>query len=323
MLENTSSSLVLVISSLMAITLGPIIIPKLSNLGIGQSIRKEGPKSHLKKEGTPTMGGIIILLSIILSSIVFGKSLITKNIAIILVSILGFGLIGFIDDYLIVVRKDNQGLTESQKILFQTILAVIIAFIYSYNDELGTSLIIPFVKYKYLNLGWLYLPFMTFVIVGTVNSVNLTDGLDGLASGVTVIVMLFFSLIALQWGVKDIETISLIILGSCLGFLFHNFYPAKVFMGDTGSLALGGAVASIAMVLRLPLIIPIVGGIYLVEALSVIIQVLSFKIRKKRVFLMAPLHHHFEHKGWKETKVVQVFWFISGVLGVIGYYALI
>lgn len=323
MLENTSSSLVLVISSLMAITLGPIIIPKLSNLGIGQSIRKEGPKSHLKKEGTPTMGGIIILLSIILSSIVFGKSLITKNIAIILVSILGFGLIGFIDDYLIVVRKDNQGLTESQKILFQTILAVIIAFIYSYNDELGTSLIIPFVKYKYLNLGWLYLPFMTFVIVGTVNSVNLTDGLDGLASGVTVIVMLFFSLIALQWGVKDIETISLIILGSCLGFLFHNFYPAKVFMGDTGSLALGGAVASIAMVLKLPLIIPIVGGIYLVEALSVIIQVLSFKIRKKRVFLMAPLHHHFEHKGWKETKVVQVFWFISGVLGVIGYYALI
>lgn len=323
MLENTSSSLVLVISSLMAITLGPIIIPKLNNLGIGQSIRKEGPKSHLKKEGTPTMGGIIILLSIILSSIVFAKSLITKNIAIILVSILGFGLIGFIDDYLIVVRKDNQGLTESQKILFQTILAVIIAFVYSYNDELGTSLIIPFVKYKYLNLGWLYLPFMTFVIVGTVNSVNLTDGLDGLASGVTVIVMLFFSLIALQWGVKDIETISLIILGSCLGFLFHNFYPAKVFMGDTGSLALGGAVASIAMVLRLPLIIPIVGGIYLVEALSVIIQVLSFKIRKKRVFLMAPLHHHFEHKGWKETKVVQVFWFISGVLAVIGYYALI
>ncbi|HEY4544726.1 MAG TPA: phospho-N-acetylmuramoyl-pentapeptide-transferase [Tissierellaceae bacterium] len=323
MLENTSSSLVLIISSLMAITLGPIIIPKLNNLGIGQSIRKEGPKSHLKKEGTPTMGGIIILLSIILSSIIFGKSLITKNIAIILVSILGFGLIGFVDDYLIVVRKDNQGLTESQKILFQTILAVIIAFVYSYNDELGTSLIIPFVKYKYLNLGWLYLPFMTFVIVGTVNSVNLTDGLDGLASGVTVIVMLFFSLIALQWGVKDIETITLIILGSCLGFLFHNFYPAKVFMGDTGSLALGGAVASIAMVLRLPLIIPIVGGIYLIEALSVIIQVLSFKIRKKRVFLMAPLHHHFEHKGWKETKVVQVFWFISGILAVIAYYALI
>lgn len=323
MLENNNSSAVVVVSFLIAAILGPIIIPNLKKLGIGQSVRKEGPQSHLKKEGTPTMGGVIIMLGILLSSLVYFKSLEDKNVLIVLISIFGFGLVGFIDDYLIVARRSNQGLTERQKIISQTLLAVVLSAWYSLNTELGTSVIIPFIKYKYLNLGIFYIPFMSFVMVGTVNSVNLTDGLDGLASGITVIVMTFFGVISAKWGVLSIETISLIIAGSCLGFLVHNSNPAKVFMGDTGSLALGGAVASIAMVLKLPLIIPIVGGIYLAEAISVIIQVLVYKLKGKRVFLMAPLHHHYEQKGWRETKVVKVFWGISLILAIVGYIALI
>ena len=183
---------------------------------------------------------------------------------------------------------------------------------------LGTKIIIPFVKNKYLDLGLFYVPFIAFVVVGTVNSVNLTDGLDGLASGVTLIVLSFFGLVALNWGMSSIGIFAAALTGACLGFLIYNVYPAKIFMGDTGSMALGGAVSAIAILLNLPLIIPIAGGVYFAEALSDIIQVTSFKLTGKRVFLMAPLHHHFEQKGWKETKVVGVFWTATVILCLIG-----
>ncbi len=322
MLKDASSFIIILVSFFISAILGPVIIPRLEKLGVGQSIREEGPESHMSKQGTPTMGGLIIVASLILSLIVFGIDFLSSEIIIILISILGFGLIGFVDDYIIVVRKDNQGLTSIQKIILQTGLALLLAFYHYKTSDMAGKLIIPFVKYKYLDLGIFYLPFMTFVIVGTVNSVNLTDGLDGLASGVTMIVMTFFASISEAWGVNNVANISYILAGSCLGFLVHNSNPAKVFMGDTGSLALGGAVVSIAMVLNLPLIIPIVGGIYLIEALSVIIQVVSFKTRGKRVFLMSPLHHHYEEKGWKETKVVKVFWFVTLLFTMLGYQAL-
>ncbi len=309
------------ISFVTSLLLGPIIIPLLKKLRIGQSIREVGPQSHLKKSGTPTMGGIIILLAILFTVLISG--ILNKEVFIILLASFGFGMIGFIDDFLIVVRKNNDGLKASQKIIGQVLLALILAGYQAFNSETGNQLIIPFIKNQYLNLGIFYIPIITFIIVGTVNSVNLTDGLDGLASGVTFIVLAFFALIAFKSGKENISMFSIALGGACVGFIFHNAYPAKVFMGDTGSMALGGAVSAIAVLLNLPLLIPIVGGIYFAEALSVIIQVLSFKIRGKRVFLMSPLHHHYEQKGWKETKVVLVFWTITLILCIIGYYSLI
>lgn len=320
MIEYIDIIRTLVIAFLITLLLGPIVIPMLKKLKIGQSIREEGPKSHLSKSGTPTMGGLIILLALIIT--IFSSGVVTKDTYVLVFVTLGFGLIGFIDDYLIVVKKSNEGLKPSQKLLGQIILAVVLAIYQSNTSELGTRVIVPFLRDHYLDLGLLYIPFIAFVVVGTVNSVNLTDGLDGLASGVTLIVMSFFSLIALKWGFGSISLFATGLAGACLGFLMHNSYPAKVFMGDTGSLALGGAVATIAVLLNLPLILPIVGGIYFIETLSVIIQVLSFKLTGKRVFLMSPLHHHFEHKGWKETKIVAVFWFTTVILCLIGIFAL-
>ncbi|HLR21030.1 MAG TPA: phospho-N-acetylmuramoyl-pentapeptide-transferase [Tissierellaceae bacterium] len=308
------------IAFFVTLILGPIIIPLLKRLNIGQSVRKEGPKSHLSKSGTPTMGGLIMFVALIIT--VFSSGVITQDTYVLILSTLGFGLIGLIDDYLIVVKKDNTGLKPSLKLLGQIVLAIILAIYKSKTSVLGTNLIIPFLKYKYLDLGIFYIPFIVFVVVGTVNSVNLTDGLDGLASGVTLIVLSFFGLISMKWGMDDISMFSSALAGSCLGFLVHNSYPAKVFMGDTGSMGLGGAVAAIAVLLNVPLILPIVGGIYFIETLSVIVQVLSFKLTGKRVLLMSPLHHHFEHKGWKETKVVGVFWTVTIVLCLIGIVAL-
>lgn len=308
------------ISFLITLMLGPIIIPLLKRLKIGQSIREEGPQSHLKKSGTPTMGGIIIFVALIITVVTSG--MLNKDMYILIMATFGFGLIGFIDDYLIVVRRNNSGLSPSYKLVGQIIVASILAIYQAYNSEFGTQLIIPFLNNQYLDLGILYIPFIVFVVVGTVNSVNLTDGVDGLASGVTLIVLSFFGLVALNRGMDSISIFSTALAGACLGFLVHNAHPAKVFMGDTGSMALGGAVAAIAVLLNLPLIIPIVGGIYLVEALSVIIQVVSFKLTGKRVFLMSPLHHHYEQKGWKETKVVAIFWFTTVILCLIGIYSL-
>lgn len=307
-------------SFIITLILGPIIIPLLRKLKIGQNVRKEGPETHLVKSGTPTMGGIIMLAALLVT--IFTSGMLNRDMYVLLLSTFGFGLIGFIDDYFKVVNKRSLGLKPYQKLIGQVILAAILAIYQSNTSMLGTKVIIPFLDNQFLDLGILYVPFIAFVVVGTVNSVNLTDGLDGLASGVTLIVLSFFGLVALNWGFDSTAIFSATLTGACLGFLIFNAYPAKIFMGDTGSMALGGAVAAIAILLNLPLIIPIVGGIYFIEALSVIIQVSSYKLTGKRVFLMSPLHHHFEEKGWEETRVVIVFWAITVLLCLIGVISL-
>lgn len=311
---------IVIIAFIITIVLGPMVIPLLKRLNIGQNVRDDGPKTHFSKSGTPTMGGIIIIFALLITTLTSG--LLNDDMYILLVSTVGFGLIGFIDDYLGIINKRSLGLKAYQKLIGQVILAVLLAIYQSNTSMLGTKILIPFLENKYLDLGMLYIPFIVFVVVGTVNAVNLTDGLDGLASGVTLIVSSFFGLVALNWGMDSISIFAAALTGACLGFLIHNSYPAKIFMGDTGSLALGGAISAIAILLNLPLIIPIVGGIYFAETISVIIQVLSYKLTGKRVFLMAPLHHHFEQKGWKETKVVVVFWSITVILSLIGVISL-
>lgn len=314
---------VIIVSFIISIGLGPIVIPILKRLKVGQSIREEGPKSHISKSGTPTMGGIMIIIAIAIAVLTSGYY--TKEIWAILFFTTGFGLVGFVDDYIKVILRRNLGLKAYQKILGQMFFALLLA-LYGANYSIeGTKLLIPFVN-MYIDLGPFYIPFTVFVILGTVNSVNLTDGLDGLASGITLIVMATFSLIAGSLGKINssyyaVSIISASVSGACLGFLKYNAHPAKVFMGDTGSLALGGAVASVAIVMNLTLLIPIIGGIYFIEAVSVILQVVYFKATGKRIFRMSPLHHHFEEGGWKETKVVAVFWLVTVILAFIGIYA--
>ncbi len=321
MIEYIDIIRTITISFLITLILGPIIIPLLRRLKIGQSIREEGPQTHLKKSGTPTMGGIIIFIALIITVITSG--MLNRDMYVLLIATFGFGFIGFVDDYIKVVKRRSLGLKAYQKLIGQILLATALAIYQSSTSVLGTKLIIPFLDNQYLDLGILYIPFIVFTVVATVNGVNLTDGLDGLASGVTLIVLSFFGLIALNWGMGTISLFSTALAGACLGFLIHNAHPAKVFMGDTGSLALGGAISAIAILLNIPLVIPIVGGIYFIETLSVIIQVTSFKLTGKRVFLMAPLHHHFEQKKWKETRIVAVFWIATVILCLIGIYSLI
>ncbi|MCR2042895.1 phospho-N-acetylmuramoyl-pentapeptide-transferase [Anaerosalibacter massiliensis] len=316
MVDYTDTIRTIVISFIITVILGPILIPVLRKMKIGQSIREEGPKTHYKKSGTPTMGGIIMVIGLLITILTSG--MLNSDMYILLLSTFGFGLIGFIDDFIKVVKKRSLGLKPYQKLIGQFVLAALLAIYQSNTSMLGTKIIIPFVSNKYLDLGMLYIPFITFVVVGTVNSVNLTDGLDGLATGVTLIVLSFFGLVSLNWGMDSLSVFASALTGACLGFLVYNAYPAKIFMGDTGSMALGGAVSALAVLLNLPLIIPIVGGIYFVEALSVIIQVTSYKLTGKRVFLMSPLHHHFEQKGWSETRVVAVFWITTVILCLIG-----
>lgn len=301
---------------ILSLILGKILIPVLKRLHAGQSIREDGPKSHMVKSGTPTIGGLIFLFSAIITTLLTGNFKV--SVFMILFSTLAFGAVGFIDDYIKVVMKRNLGLRAYQK-LFLQILTAVILIIYQYNSKhMGTDLYIPFLKY-YRSIGVFYIPFIIFVIVGTVNSVNLTDGLDGLSTSVTIICLLFFNVVAVKFQRYEIATFSLALAGALIGFLFFNKYPAKVFMGDTGSLALGGAISAIALLLNVPLILPIAGGIYFIETLSVIIQVVSFKTRGKRVFLMSPLHHHFEQKGWHEKKIVAVFSLVELILCIISY----
>lgn len=301
---------------ILSLILGKILIPVLKKLHAGQSIREEGPKSHMVKSGTPTIGGLIFLFSAIITTLLTGNFKV--SVFMILFSTLAFGAVGFIDDYIKVVMKRNLGLRAYQK-LFLQILTAVILIIYQYNSKhMGTDLYIPFLK-DYRSIGVFYIPFIIFVIVGTVNSVNLTDGLDGLSSSVTIICLLFFNVVAVKFQRYEIAAFSLALAGALIGFLFFNKYPAKVFMGDTGSLALGGAISAIALLLNVPLILPIAGGIYFIETLSVIIQVVSFKTRGKRVFLMSPLHHHFEQKGWHEKKIVAVFSLVELILCIISY----
>jgi len=308
------------ISFALSVIMGPVIIPILRKLKMGQTEREDGVKSHLKKAGTPTMGGVIILASIVLTSIFFIKDY-PKIVPIMFVTV-GFGLIGFLDDYLKVVMKRSDGLYPKQKMGLQLIVTAVFAFYMVKFSNVPLTLLIPFSNGKTLDLGFFAIPLLFVVILGTVNGVNFTDGLDGLASSVTVLVATFFTVVAI--GTKSgIEPITCAVVGALLGFLLFNVYPASVFMGDTGSLALGGFVASTAYMLQMPIFIIIVGLIYLVEVLSVIIQVTYFKkTGGKRIFKMAPIHHHFELCGWSETRVVAVFSIVTALLCLVALMAM-
>ena len=307
------------IGFLIVIILGPIFIPMLARFKFGQTVRDEGPQSHLAKNGTPTMGGVMMIVAILITGLTRAK--ISQGLIVGLICIVGFGFVGFLDDFIKIKMKRSLGLKAYQKIILQFALALYIAY-YQYSaSPSATQLVIPFTNHI-INLGIWYIPFMMIFIIGTVNAVNLTDGLDGLASGVTLIVSCFFVLFAVSISNSDVAILAAATAGACLGFLGFNSYPAKVFMGDTGSMALGGAVVAFATLTNSPLLIVIVGFIYLAEALSVMIQVTYFKLTNgKRIFKMAPLHHHFEQCGWPETRVVFIFWIATVVLCWIGVLA--
>ena len=297
----------------------PVMIPILRTLNINQYVRCEGPKSHLKKAGTPTMGGIVILIC---SS---GVNLLgingSREECLLIFTFLGFGAIGFLDDYLKVVLKRSDGLLAWQKMLCEIVVTAVFAC-YLVHADIPMTMLIPFSGGKYLNLGWLAFPVMFLAVIGTVNGVNFTDGLDGLASSVTILVATFFAVVAIGTG-SQAAPITCAVVGALLGFLLFNVYPARVFMGDTGSLALGGFVAATAYMMQMPLFILIVGLIYWIEILSVMLQVGYFKLTHgKRIFRMAPIHHHFELGGWSETKVVAVFSIVTTLLCLVAYMAL-
>ncbi|MDR2903195.1 MAG: phospho-N-acetylmuramoyl-pentapeptide-transferase [Clostridiales bacterium] len=299
------------------IALCPVFIPYLTKLKFGQNVRDDGPQSHIKKTGTPTMGGIVIVLSFAAASLFFVAG--NGAAAVVLLVTVGYGIIGFIDDYIKVVKRRSLGLRAYQKLLMQVVITCLFAYYLYFMSDVDTRIYVPFTDGFYLDLGGLYLPFLFLVMVGTVNGVNLTDGLDGLASGVTVLVATFFLFIAQGAASGTVPVIGAAV-GSLLGFLLFNSYPARVFMGDTGSLALGGFIAAVAVLLKMPLMIVVVGLAYVLESLSVMIQVGYFKLtRGKRFFKMAPLHHHFELSGWSETKVVMLFYVGTAIMCLIGY----
>ncbi|MBU5331823.1 phospho-N-acetylmuramoyl-pentapeptide-transferase [Anaerocolumna aminovalerica] len=304
------------ISFVISVILCPVMIPFLKRLKFGQYVRDDGPESHLKKSGTPTMGGIIILLSIILTSLFYiGKY---SDMIPVLFATVGFGVIGFLDDYIKIVMKRSMGLRAWQKLVGQILVTSIFGYYLVNYTDVGTKMLIPFTgglaEGKYLETSFLFVPLLFIVMLGTVNGANFTDGLDGLATSVTLLIATFFSVVAIGTQ-SGISPITCAVAGSLLGFLVFNIYPARVFMGDTGSLALGGFVAASAYMLHMPLFILIVGIIYLVEVISVMLQVGYFKISGgKRIFKMAPIHHHFELCGWPETRVVAVFSVITAVL---------
>ncbi|MCR6515408.1 MAG: phospho-N-acetylmuramoyl-pentapeptide-transferase [Clostridium sp.] len=318
LLTNPKILTALFVGLIVSLILGPIFIPILHKFKFGQNIRKEGPQSHLKKAGTPTMGGIIFIISIAVVMFVSGYNLSGKGM-VTLYSMIAFAFIGLLDDMLKIIHRDNEGLKAYQKMLLLVLFGVAIA--YYAQTALGTSISFPFYSGA-LNFGIFYIPFVVFYYAGVTNAVNLTDGLDGLATTVTIIVLAFFGIVAFQRGEMEIAVFSIGLLGALLGFLKFNRYKAKIFMGDTGSLALGGAVGTIALMLKMPFVLVIVGGIYVFETLSVIIQVGSFKLTGKRVFKMAPVHHHFEQVGWSEVKIVRVFSLITVLLCIIGYFSL-
>lgn len=305
-------ALPVLIAFAISVLLGPIVIPYLRKLKMGQTERVEGVQSHLKKAGTPTMGGIIFLLSTVVTSLIYVKDY--PKIIPILFLTLGFGIIGFLDDYLKVVLKRSDGLMPGQKMACQIVVTGIFAFYLMKFTDVPMTMKIPFMPAHEIDFGILTIPILFIAVIGTVNGVNFTDGLDGLASSVTIMVATFFSVMAI--GTKSgIEPITCAVVGALMGFLLFNVYPAKIFMGDTGSLALGGFVAGTAYMLQMPLFIILVGLVYVVEVLSVMIQVTYFKATHgKRFFKMAPIHHHFELCGWSETRIVAVFSVVTAVL---------
>ncbi len=319
---NSVVLLPLLIAFATAAGLAPVIIPWLKKLKFGQEILDIGPNWHKKKEGTPTMGGMMFISGTILATVIMLIINFDIKLLMMLLISVGFGLIGFVDDYIKVVKKRNLGLTAKQKFALQTILAGLYIFVLKETGNLENSISIPFVN-RAVPMPWiLYVILILFVVTGTVNAVNLTDGIDGLATSITSVVLLFFMIVGVLF--EDMGTVwfSVSALGGCLGFLIFNKYPAKVFMGDTGSLFLGGVLSVLAVGLKMPIILVIVGFVYLFETLSVIIQVTSFKLTGKRVFKMTPIHHHFEMCGWKEKKIVRVFTSITAILCVIGIISL-
>lgn len=305
-----------IISFIIAMICAPILIPILHKLKFGQEIREIGPSWHKKKSGTPTMGGFIFIIPTIVCSLLFVRN--TLGICLMLFS-LSFALVGFIDDYIKVVKKRNLGLTEIQKFLLQLLFSVIFIAVCDYVLDLtDTKIFVPFIK-KTVDIKLFYIPLTLFVLIGTTNSVNLTDGVDGLAASVTVVVCAFLAILAYKFGYYDVMAFNVTVLAALLGFLIFNHHPAKIFMGDTGSLFLGGVVCSSVLIMKNPLILIICGGIYVIETLSVIIQVTYFKKTHKRIFKMTPIHHHFEMSGWSETKIVTVACLVTAVLCFVSY----
>ncbi len=308
------------VSFAISAVLCPILIPFLKRLKFGQTIREEGPKAHAKKNGTPTMGGLAILIGIAVTSLFFVKDY--PKIIPVLFTTVGFGLVGLLDDFIKVVLKRSEGLKPLQKLGCQLIIAGILCYYLMTSDAVSTAMIIPFTGGKTLELGWFFIPAFFVIVLGTDNGVNLTDGLDGLCTSVTILVAVFFTVVSMGEG-HAIEPITGAVVGSLLGFLLFNAYPAKVFMGDTGSLALGGFVVSSAFMLQLPIFILLFGFIYFAETVSVMLQVTYFKATHgKRLFRMTPIHHHFELGGWSETRIVTVFSAVTAILCLIAYMAM-
>lgn len=320
-MKYISIGIIMLISFIISVVITKVEIPVLKRKA-GQNIREDGPQSHLSKAGTPSMGGIAIIIAASLTTI--GAAVMGKidglGCAIILLVFVGFGLIGFFDDYLKVIKKNNLGLRAYQKFSLQTILSVILAVYLANYTEGSTSVYIPFADI-YVNFGIWYIPFVVFVVLAMTNAVNLTDGLDGLASGVTAFISLFFAVAGFTYGIVTGAYFCSAMCGACLGFLVFNRNPAKVFMGDTGSLALGGGLAAAAILMKLELLLPIVGLLYVIEALSVVLQVGYFKISGgKRIFKMAPIHHHFEKCGFSEVQVVAGFWIFAVLCCIAGFF---
>lgn len=312
----------LILSFLIAVLLSPIMIPFLRRLKFGQSIRDEGPKSHQKKSGTPTMGGVMILFSLISATIIMASQFHSLDVEVWLLLFVtaGFGLLGFLDDFIKVVKKRNLGLTSKQKFFGQLAISAIVYIVLLQTELLSTAIAIPGTDYA-IELGWLYIPLILIILVGTSNAVNLTDGLDGLVAGTTAIAFGAFAIIAYSLSMYTVALFSVAVMGAVLGFLVFNAHPAKVFMGDTGSLALGGALAMVAILTKMELILVIIGGVFVIETLSVILQVAYFKSTGgKRLFKMSPLHHHYELSGWSEWRVVVTFWLVGFLCAITGIY---
>lgn len=318
-----------VIALALSLLLGPLVIPWLKRLKFGQNIRSDGPSRHLQKAGTPTMGGLIILAGILTGGLIIGRD--QPDLLVVLIIVVGYGFIGFLDDYIKVVLKRSLGLRAREKLLGQVLLAAGLAYWAVFTANRGTALTLPFSGFLtpggiQLELGWWpFLIFTVLVVVGFSNAVNLTDGLDGLAAGVSMLVALAMIPVALAAYKTGVAISMAALCGACLGFLFYNRHPARVFMGDTGSLALGGGLGAAAVVTGRELILVIIGGIFVIEALSVIIQVISFQTTGRRVFRMSPLHHHFELGGWEENRIVLTFWAVTlllAALGLAGLYGL-
>jgi len=303
------------VSFVIAVLIGPAAIKMLHALKFGQYVRDDGPARHLSKAGTPTMGGLIFIISLSAACLVFAGDSVKMMTA--LVVTIGYGMIGFVDDFLKVVLKRPLGLKARWKLIGQFAVAVLLAFFAVNVLDRGTVVHAPFVSWSF-DLGIIYYPFVLLMMVGFSNAVNLTDGLDGLAGGISLFVSAAYVFICIQLKQPDLAVFAAALAGGLLGFLVYNLYPAKVFMGDTGSLALGGGLASLAVLTSTELSFLIIGGVFVIETISVILQVVSFRYRGKRLFRMAPLHHHFELGGWSETKVVYFFWAAGALFAALG-----